>query len=320
MGDYAELRAVNLADGITEISFAGVLLSELSFIFRTAFPGAYMLVYDIHSEFLLTLDLDEYLDGEGFLCEALDELGFLFLSRVEALNAIAELSPIMFKAWLVRSPLTEEDLRRMGYVAGNDPDGFNISAKTGNRESITLSSSGVLTISTSNSDLKRSLFEFFFERTILDNERLLRPNELDELLQGPGSLIYETGLVVELPREVRCSDGIVEFIGWSLPAVKPGEILHFSSTVPSFRIEQSGGVIKIGNKKFTTVFSYFGFVRLCRIWMDFYLTKFVPYILVTGLYLLFSLLLTGRGSGGTVLEILCEILLLWCLILLFKRT
>ena len=27
---------------------------------------AYVLVYDIHSEFLLTSDLDEYLENEGF--------------------------------------------------------------------------------------------------------------------------------------------------------------------------------------------------------------------------------------------------------------
>jgi len=318
LSQYAEIKANKTDDGCTDISFSGVTLSEIAFLFRSHCPGSYMLVYDVHSEHLLTTDLDDYLDAEGFLCDALDDFGLFFLSRVDSLNAIGELSPVMTKIWFIKSPLTSEDVRRLGYIPGRSPEEINIRKKTGNLEYISLSPEGILRVSTYSPKLKEALFEFFFERTILDNERLLRPEEFDALIEGPGSLIYDTGLVVPLPADVPSADAVVNFIGWSLPSLQVAPSLNFKSTVPLFSVKRSDGMLVTSNREITTTVDYFGLMRLTGIWMGFYLSRFIPLIVATVLYFVFHFLFSGGSSGGFV-DVATELVLLWCLVLLYKQ-
>ena len=310
MDSALEVRVASGPDEFTELFLAGLSLREIAYIFRARFRHGYMVVLDVDSGTFLGDDFAETLEQEGLLCEQLDEDGEIFLLRTDTFDLVADLKPFRLSLMFIDGPVTAEDFRRAGGSRDVYPDKLETFKKLGGKLFLYYRADHYMMISAKEDWFPRDILEYFFEKSFLDNERMLRPEELDGLLHDLYPTISESGLFVAPPPEGDLESPI-KAIGWVAPDGLGGSKAYVNGKVPCFCIRRESSGIEVAMDGKVTLIEFFGSARFMSLWLASMRPTFAPILL--GLLVFCLLQVLGQSPSSTsapFLELMLVILLI----------
>lgn len=203
-------------EGFTELYLTGVSLRELSYLFRSRFRAGYAILTELDTGSVLDTDVFDALEAEGHLCDVLDEEGEVRLVRVDAIDVLADMKPFRLGLVFVAGPVTAEDFRLAEGSRALYPDAPGALARLGCRAALFWRADSQLMLASREAWFPRDVLEYFFEKSFLDNERMLRPDELERLMATFMPPLADTGLTVRVDGPVS-DEGPILAIGWSDP-------------------------------------------------------------------------------------------------------
>ena len=310
MDSALEVRVSSGPDEFKELFLSGLSLREIAYIFRARFRHGYMVVLDVDSGTFLGDDFAETLEQEGLLCDQLDEDGEIFLLRTDTFDLVADLKPFRLSLMFIDGPVTAEDFRLAGGTNDVYPDKLETFEKLGGRLFLYYRADNYMMISSKEDWFPRDILEYFFEKSFLDNERMLRPEELEGLLHDLYPTISESGLFVSPPPEGDLESPI-KAIGWVAPDGLGGSKSYVNGKVPCFCIRRESSGIEVAMDGKVSLIEFFGSAQFLSLWFASMRPTFGPILL--GLLVFCVLQILGKtpsASSEPFLELMLVILLI----------
>ena len=311
MDSALEVRVSSGPDEFEELFLAGVSLREIAYIFRARFRRGYMIVLDIDSGTFLGDDFAETLEQEGLLCDQLDEDGEVFLLRTDTFDLVADLKPFRLSLMFIDGPVTAEDYRRAGGTEDIYPDKLETIKKLGGRLYLYWRADHYMMVASKEEWFPRDILEYFFEKSFLDNERMLRPEELEGLLHDLLPTIAASGLFVSPPNEGDMESPI-KAIGWVAPDGLGGTKAGVNAEVPCFCIRRENSGIEVAMDGKVSLWEFFGGMRYISLWFSSIRPTVGPILLALLVFCFLQLMGQSPAdeSSTPLLELLLIILLL----------
>jgi len=312
-----EVRVAQGPSGFTELFLAGVSLREIAYIFRSRFRNGYMIVRDVDTGSFLADDFAETFEAEGLLCDPLDEEGTAFLMRTDAFDLVADLKPFRLSLLFVGGPLTAEDYRLAGGEGELYPECVEALDKLGGRLFLYWRADHYLMLAGRDEWFPRDVLEYFFEKSFLDNERMLRPDEVDGLLRELLPTISDSGLLVA-PSPEGDLESPVKAIGWVAPTRLGSGSSRFDGEVPCFTISRTSTGLQVAVAGKVRVQDFLGIPAWLLLWFESLRPTLGPVFVGLGFFALLQLVSPSAGGGDQGSSPLLEVALLTLLLVVLN--